>query len=122
MIKLKRLILENIKHLESQLKSEFNLRSLNLSETSDGDIYISMIAVDKSQLGQGIGTKVMNKIINYADKVGKRIVLTPGKTDKSFGTTSQTRLIDFYKRFGFILNKGRNKDFSISELMYRNPR
>ena len=36
--------------------------------------------------------------------------------------TSQARLKKFYKKFGFVENKGRNKDFEISELMYREPK
>jgi hypothetical protein len=51
-----------------------------------------------------------------------KIVLTPGLSDKQHGTTSQSRLIDFYKKFDFVLNKGRNKDFTISELMFRLPK
>ena len=32
-----------------------------------------------------------------------------------------SRLKDFYKQFGFVENKGRNKDFTISDSMYRLP-
>jgi len=61
----------------------------------------------------------MNDLIAYADATKQRIDLTPAK---DFGASSVNRLKDFYKRFGFIENKGRNKDFSISETMYRTPK
>jgi len=60
----------------------------------------------------------MTELIEYADAVNKKIRLTPEKIDK----TSLTKLKSFYKRFGFIENKGSNKDFSISESMYRHPK
>ena len=46
------------------------------------------------------------------------IILTPSD---SFGATSILRLKKFYKRFGFVENKGRNKDFQLSCGMYRKP-
>jgi len=61
----------------------------------------------------------MQDIIDYADKNKKKIVLTPS-TD--FGGTSVNRLKSFYKRFGFVENKGRNKDFQIRDTMYRLPK
>ena len=75
--------------------------------------------VPKEQRKQGIGTQYMNNLINLADRNGKRIILTTGQKEQG-STTSSTRLKDFYKRFGFVENKGRNKDFSISGNMYRN--
>ncbi len=63
----------------------------------------------------------MRDIVDYADATGKRVVLTPGQKDDRHGTTSRSRLVTFYKRFGFVENKGRAKDFTISESMYREP-
>ena len=60
----------------------------------------------------------MNKIISYADAEDKVIQLTPSK---DFGG-SVPRLIKFYKRFGFVENKGKNKDYEISHSMYRLPK
>jgi len=34
---------------------------------------------------------------------------------------NKAKQIALYKRFGFIENKGKNKDYSISNNMYRNP-
>ena len=79
---------------------------------------IYKIAVDKQMRGQGIGSEIMDKIADWADSVQALIVLTPA-TD--FGATSVRRLIKFYKQFGFVENRGRKKDYSISDLMYRKP-
>ena len=80
-------------------------------------ITLSKIVVPKEERGQGIGTSAMQSLIDYADATGKRIALSPSS---DFGG-SKARLVDFYKRFGFSPNKGRTKDFSISESMIREP-
>ena len=84
-------------------------------------IIVDSIIVPKNQRKQGIGSQVMQEITNYADKNKKRIELSPGQKDDYNGTTSRGRLVNFYKRFGLIENKGRNKDFSTSKGMYRDP-
>jgi len=79
-------------------------------------ITLSRIEVPKEMRGQGMGTQALDEIAQYADQTGKTVTLSPSK---DFGATSVDRLKDFYKRFGFVENKGKNKDFSISESMYR---
>jgi len=66
-------------------------------------------------------TQIMQELVNYADQIGKRFELSPGQKDPFHGTTSRGRLVNFYKRFGFIENKGRHKDFTTSRGMYRKP-
>lgn len=88
-----------------------------ISEREDS-ISVSKIALPKGARGQGLGSRAMQMITQYADSVGKRIVLSPSK---DFGASSVDRLKKFYKRFGFVENKGRNKDYSISDTMYREP-
>lgn len=105
-----------------QLKAELGLRSLDLHVTSEGDLKLNMIAVPRDKLGQGIGTEAMSRITDFADARGMRVTLTTGVKDPNFGTTSMSRLKDFYKRFGFVENKGRNKDFTTRDNMIRNPR
>lgn len=87
----------------------------------DGVITLDDIVVPKEHRKQGIGTQIMNEIIDYADRTGQRLVLDPATRDDYHGTTSRGRLIKFYKRFGLQENKGRNKDYSISRSMYREP-
>jgi predicted GNAT family acetyltransferase len=101
-----------------QLEQKYGVRVDLLGRLDKGDLTLSRIEVPKGQREKGIGTKVMEEIINYADENGKRIVLSP---TKEFGATSVDRLRAFYKGFGFVENKGNNKDFTIKELMYRLP-
>ncbi len=79
---------------------------------------LDKIIVPEGNRGEGIGSSVMQDLIDYADKNNLKIILTPSK---DFGATSVTRLKKFYKQFGFIDNKGKNRDFSHKESMYRNP-
>ena len=90
---------------------------LSLQERED-QIVLSKIVVPEGERGGGSGSAAMEEVARYADENGKVLSLTPS-TD--FGGSSVSRLKKFYKRFGFIENKGKNKDFSISESMYRAP-
>lgn len=84
-------------------------------------IILDSLIVPKDRRKQGIGTQIMQELINYADSVGKRIELSPGQKGDYHGTTSRKRLVDFYKRFDLLENKGRNKDFTTNKSMYREP-
>lgn len=120
-MKLRTLLTENIESWSKSIESKYNLKSFFVSEYKD-KIKLDTIIVSKEDRGKGTGSKVMEELCDYADRNKMKIVLTPGLTDKQHGTTSQSRLIDFYKKFDFVLNKGRNKDFTISELMFRLPK
>lgn len=85
-------------------------------------IQLSRIIVGKQHQGRGIGTKIMDDLIHYADVHGKKITLTPMEKNKAHGTTSTARLKRFYKRFGFTPNAGRHKDYRISDTMIRYPK
>lgn len=111
-----------IQDLQNQLVKKHNLETLFLSEKSNGSIEISMIEVPKEMRKQGVGSSAMQDLIDYADKNQKRLELTPGLEDANKGTTSKQRLKKFYKRFGFVENKGRNKDFSTMSGMIRDPK
>jgi GNAT superfamily N-acetyltransferase len=76
-------------------------------------IILSKIVIDKKNRGKGIGTNVMNEICDFADKNKLRIGLTPSS---DFGG-SKTRLIQFYKNFGFKNYKG----YEFRESMIRVP-
>ena len=113
---------ENISALQSELEQKYNLKSLFLADMGKRNaIELHSIIVNKEEQGSGTGSKVMQEIIAYADANGKIVVLDPGLLDKQHGTTSQSRLRKFYKRFGFIDNKGRNKNYEFRNLMIRYP-
>lgn len=88
------------------------------SQATPNVITLSKLEVPKQSRGQGVGSEAMKDLVRLADEGGKTVALSPS-TD--FGASSKGRLVDFYKRFGFVENKGRNKDFTISESMYRPP-
>jgi predicted GNAT family acetyltransferase len=101
------------------LKNQIDGLELDLSDSSKGNVLtLSRIEIPKAMRKSGVGSQVMTEVTKFADENGKTIALSPS-TD--FGATSTGRLKDFYKQFGFVENKGRNKDFSISESMYRKP-
>lgn len=107
----------NMKHVK--LFEEFVLQDLENElgielEVWNYDDYLELgkIIIPKSVRGQGVGTEAMERVIQYADKVGKDIRLTPS-TD--FGGTSRSRLERFYKQFGFQ----KNKDLKYKDTMVR---
>jgi cytidyltransferase-like protein len=59
----------------------------------------------------------MDMIVNYADDTNKIVHLTP--TDE-YGSDKK-ELINFYSRFGFVKNNGKNKDFRIKDTMIKYP-
>lgn len=80
------------------------------------------IVVPKNKRKEGVGSRVMEDLTRYADRTKQNIELTAAQKDDFHGTTSKTRLVKFYKRFGFVQNKGRNKDFTTTQTMYRKPK
>lgn len=112
---------KSVSELAQRLKGIEGVKTLNLYETSNGDIKLDTLIIDKDKRNSGIGSNVMQEINAFADENGKRVLLTPAVKDDFQGTTSRGRLVKYYKRHGFVENKGRNKDFSISEGMIREP-
>lgn len=103
----------------SSLKNKLDSMGIEHSISHNANkntIHISKLAIKKEDRGQGKGSLVMKHITDHADKHGKRITLTPSK---DFGASSVSRLQKFYKNHGFKDNKGKNKDFTTSETMYR---
>jgi hypothetical protein len=91
---------------------------VDISGNAEKGYVLSKIVVPKELRGTGVGSEIMQDLINKADMEGAIIALTP---DTAFGG-SKGRLIQFYKSFGFVPNKGRNKDFRYRETMIRYPK
>ena len=102
-----------IKEIKEKYKNSF--KTINIYEYNN-KISIDLIIAKEQNSGEG--TKLMKDICEYADKSKKIIILSPSD---EFGGNKK-RLIEFYKRFGFVENKGKNKDFEIFESMYRLPK
>lgn len=84
-----------------------------------GQAMLGKVALPKAERGKGAGSKFMQDLTAAADADGATLTLSPS-TD--FGATSKARLVEFYRRFGFVPNKGKHKDFTISDSMYRPPK
>jgi GNAT superfamily N-acetyltransferase len=104
--------------LSNVIKSWDNAGIKSFVSENNGIINVSQIVVPENNRGNGVGSKAIQELIDYADLTNQRITLTPS-TD--YGATSKKRLTGFYKRFGFVENKGKNRDFSTMEGMYRDP-
>ena len=109
-----------VEEFGEQVLQKHGLADLEIYEVGD-DVKISMIAVPKDKQGQGIGSAAMRDIVDFADQHGKRLILTPGPIESRWGQTSTASQKRFYKKFGFIENKGDDKDFRIKDSMYRAP-
>ena len=96
------------------LKSQFPDVDFSLSQRGN-QAALSKVVVPESQRGKGMGTDFMNSLSKAADSDGTQLALSPSG---DFGGNKK-QLIEFYKRFGFVPNKGKSIDFSISESMRR---
>lgn len=91
-------------------EAEFNVVNSNL-------ITIEIIGVPKELHGQGYGSKIMNQLCKMANSLNVTLQLRPSASS----THSRTKLIDFYKKFGFVENKDNNLR-SEYQYMYRLPK
>lgn len=100
-----------------------SLAELDLRLRANGDVHLETIAARRS--GYGAGTEAMEYLTKWADANSVRLVLSPSEkgyqpVERGPKTTSPARLEEFYRRFGFKPNNGR--DFSISDRMIRDPK
>ena len=82
-------------------------------------ICIFLIEIQEEEQYAGYGSSLMRDICEWADKNNKILTLTPSD---DFGASSVKRLITFYKRFGFVENKGKHTDFTHKQYMHRIPK
>ena len=118
----------NIK--KEKIKVDFENMDILLGDKIVGDFYMhnrrekKYLTVTKVEIfpeyqKRGYATEFMKQIIDYADRNNLIIILTPDAYKK--GGMSTNQLKNWYKSFGFIMNKGKNKDFEHMHLMYRTP-
>ena len=106
---------ESIQELQNRLSETYNV-DLWLGNNPEG-FTLDKLVVQEDEQGGGIGSQVMEELIAYADTNGLTIATTP---DDMFGS-DLGRLKQFYSNFGFVPNKGKNKDFSFRETFIRYP-
>jgi len=78
---------------------------------------LNKIEIIPEYKGLGYATEAMRQIVDYANKNNLITVLTPD----SYKGSNVNRLIKWYKSLGFVMNKGKNKDFETMQLMYKLP-
>jgi len=95
--------------LMNQLESKYSGLELFVSE-SINKIHIHELRVPLEMRHQGIGGAVIRAIQDFAITRGKPVTLAP-QAERGY----KKKLDNFYKGHGFVNNKGRNMDYSISE-------
>lgn len=112
---------EELRSFTKELEQKHGLKTM-FASADDKGIKIDTIRVAKENQKQGKGSSAMQDLVKYADDNNMPMYLTTAVKDDFAGTTSSARLKKFYKQFGFVENKGRNADYSISGNMYRLPK
>lgn len=96
---------ENLKEDWSEWKSIgrlFRHKNANVMVyEADTFLYLFELEVKEKKRGQGIGTAIMKRLIWYAKRVGKDVVL---EASDALGTDLET-VYRFYEKFGFQKGK-----------------
>jgi 8-oxo-dGTP pyrophosphatase MutT (NUDIX family)/N-acetylglutamate synthase-like GNAT family acetyltransferase len=102
------------------LVDEFEDKGLSLIVTVSrhGAAELNSIKVkDPKAKNKGLGSAFMERFTDLCDQY-KMIAILTASTEWG---SSKTRLINFYKRFGFVNNTGKNKDYKFMAGMIRQP-
>jgi GNAT superfamily N-acetyltransferase len=70
---------------------------------------------------RGVGTAIMQELCEFADRHAAEISLKPASKGDYAATTSRGRLVRFYRRFGFVVEKAEPPEFTIIPTMSRKP-
>jgi predicted GNAT family N-acyltransferase len=105
--------------IENDLIEKYGDALIGLDIYEDAkSLKLARIIINPEFRNSGVGTNIMTDLINYADKNKQIITLTPSS---DFGG-DKNRLIHFYKKFGFKLNKGVHKSYEYMDTMIRWPK
>lgn len=107
------LLQRNISVDNDILRNYYGLSHLVVSKNKN---IVSLNEIIVAKQNEGKGSQFMREFIDLADNNGWTLALTP---DTSLGATSAHRLRNFYRRFGFVNNKGSHADLNIKERMVR---
>lgn len=125
MIKLKTILLEDtssdILQFEKGLALKYKkyLEQLHFYyDIPSNSIFLTDIYILPQFKGKGIGSQIMKEIIKFSDSLKIPVQLIPAPD--SIHPKALKRLVNFYKKFGFIENNG-NQQFDDMG-MYRLPK
>ena len=105
--------------IEEYLNNKYGDYIIGLDIYEDSkSLKLSRIVIDPKLRNSGTGTNIMLDLIKYADDNKKITTLTPSS---DFGG-NKNKLVQFYKRFGFKLNKGIYKNYEYRDTMIRYPK
>lgn len=112
--------------IEDKIKIDLMSEKIFLGTEEVGDFDVSTrqeymilhgIEIYPEYRKKGYAAQAMKQIIDYADKNNLILALSPS----SYKGSNVNKLIKWYKSLGFVLNKGRKKDFKTMEFMYKLP-
>ena len=113
---------QDVMAFADKVEKELELKSFDVFMRTDGSLELNLLIVNPEARKKGTGSEAVKRLTKYADDNDYAIYVNPAVADDFQGTTSRSRLVKFYKRFGFVENKGRNKDFTYRGGMYRLPK
>jgi GNAT superfamily N-acetyltransferase len=106
-----KLTLAKVQKFESHIRKSHDGVFFELMVTHDflvGNV-IELIWIIVQDRKQGVGTAIMRELCEFADRHAADIRLTPASKGDYAATTSRARLIRFYRRFGFVKDKGKQR-------------
>lgn len=103
--------------LQTEIAAQFPNVQIEVHIDPIGDLVLDKIVVPVDNREHGVGTSIMDRLVAAADAGRVRLALTP--TDDFGGSVA--RLRRFYRRWGFVDNAGRGRDFSTRQTMLREP-
>jgi len=70
---------------------------------------------------KGVGTAIMRQLCEFADRHAAEIRLKPASKSDYVATTSRARLVRFYKRFDFVIDKRKAGEITGIPVLTRKP-
>lgn len=101
-----------VEHFESSVNRKYAdaiKRFMIFYNKSKNCIELSDIYIKPEYYGRGYGSKIMEELTKFADSKNLPIILIP-ESERG----SNKKLIEFYKKFGFVVNKGRGMNYQLS--------
>lgn len=102
----------------ASLKEKYEAQLQTLWVSCGEDVLeLSVLVIKPEWRERGVGTKIMRELIQMSESSGVPLALTP---TSEFGG-SKRALEKWYKRLGFVPNRGRHKCWQTQMTMIRHP-